>query len=718
MNDLPPGFVLDQPRPAPSAGLPDGFVLDAPAGPGPAMRTLNDVALSVDTGLAKGAAGIAGAPADIGRGVQWLVNKGQSYVQGRPFEDVEAENDRRALVSRDTLKQYGAEGLTQKLEAATHPLHKPETTAGRFAETAASFVPGAMLGPGNAARNVVGYGIIPGLTSEAAGETAEHLRASPTTQAVARLAGGVAGGLGAAVATAPGQAERALQQALNNSTPQQRQQAEALFLEANQRGLPLTRFNALDAVAQGATNLSDVQRVLEGSGRLRGFFAPTAQGVEQEGRAVFDTIAPANNAPSGIGPAVGEAAERTINDVQGRINQVTRPLYQQSDATRVGPQINAAITSDPLYAHTLQQVRADPALSRTIANMADDSGAVIDLVRRRMEEQRQNARVPGQASTSNLAAENYRDAQLAPTAALETATGSRPAAPIPQSHAIINGVPYYLNPNGTLGGPIPQAVRGTYETARAAQAALRERFLAPLMNGPLGKLQNEPTTARAIEALFPPRPIANSAGEVNTAVTELARRNPQAARDLVRAHMEGVFNEATQNLQNGPNQLGGAKAAVALRGNAQQRENLDAAIRAAAGDDVANGVNRLFEIFEAQGQRQRIGSQTSFNNLALSDLEKGNAVSQIGEAAATGGLKLPSMAREAVQRWRLGSNLDQLAQLATDPHAAGLFRQLAREGQGERATQIVSRLVGLGMRGYNSQGSRIPPPGSPTAERR
>jgi hypothetical protein len=130
------------------------------------------------------------------------------------------------------------------------------------------------------------------------------------------------------------------------------------------------------------------------------------------------------------------------------------------------------------------------------------------------------------------------------------------------------------------------------------------------------------------------------------------------------------------------------------------------------GDDVANGVSRLLDIFEAQGRRQRIGSQTSFNTLALQDLERGTPIGRIGEAAATGALKLPQMAREAIQRWRMGSNLDTLARLATDPNAAGLFRRLARETNGARAAQTINRLVSIATRGAGS-GSR-----APAAERR
>src|SRR5262249_27121722 len=110
-----------------------------------------------------------------------------------------------------------------------------------------------------------------------------------------------------------------------------------------------------------------------------------------------------------------------------------------------------------------------------------------------------------------------------------------------------------------------------------------------------------------------------------------ARNAPALAANLVRQHAESVFNEATQRLASGPNQFGGAKFAATIAGNPQQRRNLEAAVGALPdGDTRWRGFNRLLQVLEASGQRQRPGSMTAFNAQAMRDLEQGG----LSEAAA------------------------------------------------------------------------------------
>jgi hypothetical protein len=657
---------------APQAGLFDDIV-SPPAEPAAKPGVMDDVARSVDKGLAKGFAGLAGAPADIAGLVAFGADKLQSRVSGKPYDQVKAENDARAVLPTGTVASYGSEAMERRLAESTPGGreivdYKPQTTAGRYAATAAGFVPGAVFGPGSVVRNVIGFGIAPGLASEAAGQLTEGKGAAePITRAGAALATALAAG----VAMRPSGAGQVLARATRGAYAGAIDAAEALFQEAHAAGLPITRAEALQHVTNGATRLADMQRVVEGQGGLRPFFAERPAQVETAGRQALDTVAPQNMQPSTIGPAVGRAAEGEIADTQTAINTATRPAYQAAEPVRVGPQIHAALTGDPLYERTLQEIRNNPALNATIAHLPDDAVGVMDLVQRRMGETAANARVPGQASSSNLAALNYENARTPAIAAAETATGG---------------------------------ATGAYAVAREAQARLRERYLQPLVEGPLGKIANHPETKAAIEALFPTNPLPNSAGEVATAVSALARRNPQAARDLVRAHAESVFNETTQALQGGANEFGGAKFAAALRGNPQQAANLESAVRALPnGDATWAGFDRFLNLLEAQGTRQRIGSQTAFNTEALADLKGGKAVGDVASLAGGAGLQFPRFVRERFERWRLGSNVDELARLLTDPQAGPLFRQLATQSGGTGAVAIGTRLAAIAARGYNSR---------------
>jgi hypothetical protein len=221
------------------------------------------------------------------------------------------------------------------------------------------------------------------------------------------------------------------------------------------------------------------------------------------------------------------------------------------------------------------------------------------------------------------------------------------------------------------------------------------------MNGPIGRLaERDPTTRRAIETLFPTNPLPNSQQEIADSVRAIAHRNPAAATQLVRAHVESVFNEATQRLQSGANEFGGAGFAAVLRGNPQQAANLEAAVTALRGGQAYQGFNRFLDVLEAQGSRQRIGSQTAFNQEVQSSLKQGGTVAEALTAVASGGLKLPSKISQRIEQWRLGANVAQVADILTNPAAAQLFRQLATAPPASaKAAAIVSRLVYLGEHG-------------------
>jgi hypothetical protein len=74
--------------------------------------------------------------------------------------------------------------------------YRGKTTAGKYAGTVGEFLPGAIVGPGSLARNVVTGGVLPALASEAAGQAVEG-SSSPWAEPAARFAGAILGGVGA-----------------------------------------------------------------------------------------------------------------------------------------------------------------------------------------------------------------------------------------------------------------------------------------------------------------------------------------------------------------------------------------------------------------------------------------------------------------------------------------------------------------------------------------
>lgn len=644
--------IVNEPRPAARRGIFDD-IINEPVPANGILDKANDIGASVATGLGRGVAALAGIPRgikDLGQLAIDLPFQVAEQFRALPDKSRErAEADRRRLDLPTASQVIGAaEQVIPSLG------YEPKTIAGRYAQTISELAPGAMLGPGGTAGNLARFAAAPGVVTQLARDAGLP---GPIPEIL-----GAATGAGAAFSGRGGnvQAERAVSRAARGMTPQQIDATETLLRDAQSIGLPLTRAEAAQHVTGGATRLADLQRVVEGQGGLREFMAPRPAQVEQAGRALADQIAPIPANPSMVGPQVAESADDIIRARQAAINRATRPLYQQAEQARVGQQAAQALAADPIYAQTLQAIRDDPVLNRTIANLPNDSPAVLDLVQRRLREQAENARIPGQANTSNLAAANYEATRQAPIQAAEQAS---PA----------------------------------YQVARATQEQLRRDYLEPLLAGPIGKLAEKPETQNAINALFPRNPVPNSEGEVLGAVRRLSGRNPWAARQLVRAHVESVFNQATRDLQSGPTQFGGASFAAQLRGNFQQDANMLAAIRGLPhGEDILAGFDRVMQVMTATGQRQRIGSQTAFNQELQAQLKSGGAATEAGVMAAGVGMKLPSRIYEAFQRWNLGRNTDEIARLLTDPAAGDAFRRLAGARRGTNAEiGALSRIVNI-----------------------
>jgi hypothetical protein len=198
----------------------------------------------------------------------------------------------------------------------------------------------------------------------------------------------------------------------------------------------------------------------------------------------------------------------------------------------------------------------------------------------------------------------------------------------------------------------------------------------------VGKLANRDlTTKQAVDALFPKNPLPHSEIEIAEAVGKLAERNPRAASDLVRIHVESTFNQAAKDLQTGPNAANGAKFRAALIGNAQARANLQAAVEALPnGQQRWQGFNRLLDILEATGTRQGIGSRTAYNT-EINKLQGAGGLARDAAKVAANPTRLLQPLVDKYEQYKLGSNLNELADILTNPRSTNLLRAAARAPQ-------------------------------------
>lgn len=511
----------------------------------------------------------------------------------------------------------------------------------KFVRTAVEFgLGGAGAGAGRV-RALVNT-VAPAVVSETAGQVTEGTRAEP----VARFLGALAGSGAAALASRPGTASRSIADQLPEGiTEPMVIQADRLMQEAAGRGVQLAWPEALSQVA-GRPVLTNMMRHLEASpqteGQMAAFFGERPQRIEGAVRQELGNIAPINQAPSTIGPAVGRAAEGTIDDVRGAINRTAEPFYRNAENVRLTPAEMQRVEALPGYPQARDAVRNDPQLNRYVSHLPDDSVGFLNEVKKQLDQA-----VRAERSPINIQGNQQRAAGLTSDAAAVRQAG--------------------------------QTASPDYATALGVESFARERYLQPLLDGPLGKIASRDTTTKnAIDALFPKNPLANSQDEISTTVSALAHRNQRAARDLVRAHAESTFNQAARDLQTGPNQANGAKFRAAIAGNPQQSANLQAAVEALPnGAERWQGFNRLLDVLEATGARQGIGSRTAYNAEINKAQGAGGLVRDGARVAAnpTGFLKPLA---DKYDQWKLGRNLGQLATILTDPNSAGMLRAIAR----------------------------------------
>jgi len=629
-------------------------------------------------GVVKGVIGLAGLLGDIRN----AASAATDYVGDKlgidpsTVEAFKGSVKKVAALSPEPVMRTMATGpasrdIQTQVENVTGPFRKPQNQTEADAQTFGEFVPAALAGPGGLVRKTVLQAALPAASTIVAGRYSEQ---NPYVKALA----GFIGGLPGAVMAGPSSAQQIIRAKLPNSvTEQDITRAGQLIEHAQARGVSLTWPEALTRIT-GQPVLTDTQRILESHGQTRAhmsdFFAGRPALVDRAALDEFGKIAPGTANPSQIGPQVARAANEEVGGVRKAINAASDPFYKNSENVLLTPQEMSFVKRIPGYQEARDAVRNSPQLNSFVEHLPDNSVGFLNEVKKYFDTAAKNA---GSKFNQNANQQVQSVHERAATA---------------------------IKQIGELKSPQDYAV------ALAIQEQARKQYLQPLLDGPLGRLaKKDVTTQRAIDALFPSNPLPNSHTEIADAVTRLAAKNPGAATQLVRAHIESTFNEATRALQGGSNQFGGAAFAKALSGNPQQRANLQAAIEALPnGATRWQGFEHLLDIMAATGSRQPKGSLTAFNTLEVGSMTTGG-LQQIAAKGLSPG-KWMSFANDTFQSWSIGQNLDALAKIITDPRAGNAFNQIIRIPPGsDRALVLTGRMInqlGATTTEQRTQGSR------------
>jgi hypothetical protein len=587
---------------------------------------LEDVINSAGTGLARGAAGLVGLPGDLFKWVNADLDWAHDKLTGTkhpptPMPDWLPTSENIRNVASDVT------GVT---------LPEPKTQLGRYVETVGEFAPSALAGPGSLAGRLTKFAVAPGIASEAAGEATQGTPLEVPARLVASVAaGGIAHGL-----SRPSTAAQALRQQLpKGMTETDLSRASSFMQMAQSKGVSLTWPEALARVTKGRVDLTDLQRWLEqstgGKPAMSDFMAKRPGQTQAAMDAELGGMTNAAGDPVAAGLRVQGQSNTALTRLRQRINSITQSLYKRGGQAQVHPGVMTAMMKDPIFADALKNVRADPVYGRLVTGMPDNSVAVFDAVKKRLDDL---------ASTADR-------------------SGSNAAA------SVYGGVARDVRDAGRNASP-------EYGQALDRQSQLRRAVLDPAEAGPLGRMAGTPDLQQQGRVLLPANPVAGSERVVTQTVRRLANRDPNAALQLVGSHLADAFNEATRELTSGPNGFGAAKFVSKIMGNRQQEKNLQAAVLALPGGGVRwAGMKRLMEVFAATGVRQRPGSATEFNKLLTEKMTRGSGMGKAASVAASPGTMMTYVG-DFYRQFRMGKNAEQLAKIITSPTSEPLFRKL------------------------------------------
>jgi butyrate kinase len=196
---------------------------------------------------------------------------------------------------------------------------------------------------------------------------------------------------------------------------------------------------------------------------------------------------------------------------------------------------------------------------------------------------------------------------------------------------------------------------------------------------------------------MPKAPVALYGKDITRAVDLLRRKDPEAVPAFVRQQLEANFNEAAQNLQSGPNQMGGPKFVANIAGNQQQRENLRTLIMESSGMQAYQGFEKFMDTMEAQGQRLPANSATAFNEMARQEMGAGF----LSKAATP---LQPSRVAKFFEEYQMGNNSKKLAEMLVDPDSVNKLEKLARTGPKSLKRQAIVNSL---LSGYTAQKPEI-----------
>jgi len=440
---------------------------------------------------------------------------------------------------------------------------------------------------------------------------------------------------------------------LRNVSSDQLRMADLLMKESARMGSPITGAEAIAQVT-GNKSLLGTQRFVENAQAsqptMNEFMTARPAGQRQAFEATTQNIGPVPTSTTPIN--MQTAATDLIGGARESLTRNNDLLYKQAGRVNVYPA--PAVFENPRIAEAVSEVTKTAKYGVKGGN-------------------------PNSFETL-IAAKKYLDDEY--STQMSGATGLQVGASAITAKAA-DQLSNYLKENSAQ----YKRGAGNYETALGQQ-------INPIVQGPVGQIAGG---ADAAQVLMPPKPVSLYPADIKRTVELLRRKDPEAVPSFVRQQLEANFNEASQNLQAGPNQMGGPKFVANVAGNKQQRDNLRTLITESSGMQAYQGFEKFMDTMEAQGQRLPANSATTFNEMARQEMGGG-----ILSKAATP--LQPSRVAKFFEEYQMGNNSKKLAEMLVDPDSVNKLEELARTGPKSLKRQaLVNSLLG----GYTAQKPEI-----------
>lgn len=355
-----------------------------------------DVAKSAGVGVGKGLIGLAGLIGDASNLGAKGLEIADKYVSDKMgVEPYKPPMDRSQSALNAVPTSSSIQGAVEN--NVTGKFYEPQTTAGKYAQTAGEFLPGAIAGPGGAVSKVAAA-LFGGLASEGAGQLTQGTAYEPYARVAAAMAGGIVPStLSRAITPLPASAARQrLVGVLNDEgvtslTAGQRTGNDTLkYAESFLGDAPGAGRSASQVMQRGQEQFTEaaMRRAGAGPNAAPEVLAANNQRLGQQFRDlsarndlvpdnafVTDVVDAARNYRRVPDSQQRQMVQGYIDDIVGHVNagQMPGPQYQEM-RSRLSRQANSLRNSDPTLSDALRDMRnaLDGAMERSIpAGSAD-----------------------------------------------------------------------------------------------------------------------------------------------------------------------------------------------------------------------------------------------------------------------------------------------------------------------------------------------------------